>query len=278
MIKFTRIARLLLSPLAILITLIVAAGVAHAQGATDPIAIATNGGTDALGLLAQYGPWWGGMALVFGIWSAYLEKTKSTHPIAQGKTLAFIVAATGLAGTALQAHFAGTPWIGVAYTAVMAFFKLMSPMGPSTSSTPAPQRNGQGGHVRYSTMLLIVGGVTVIAAAMSCATVKADIKAMTGKFATCAKADLNQEVKNIEGNPMPLIEDVSSAVKSNGAGLEAELLNVLKQAGLDGVECAYAAVESVLQPSGKSTSQPMPGLARARAFLAVQHAKAGSSS
>lgn len=112
-------------------------------------------------------------------------------------------------------------------------------------------------------------------ASSACAggTASGTFKTMTGAFASCGKADLNQTVKDIEGNPVPLINDVTTMVKANGAGLEAQALAVLGQVGIDAFECAFAAVEAVLTPAptktpGTGAEPPPPGLARVRAVIA----------
>lgn len=109
--------------------------------AADPTSTAQGATDTGVSLIYQYGPWWGGMALVFGLFSSMLAKNESQHWIAQGRTLAALVAGLGIAGVALQAHFAGTPWAGVAVTAVMALFKLMQP----TVVTPVAPAKPMGG-------------------------------------------------------------------------------------------------------------------------------------
>ena len=129
--KFTWLAFLIV--LSIFVSLALCGAVAMAAVVVGDPVVAAQGITDSgWSLIQQYGLWWGGLLAVYGAWSTYLKKTQSSHPIAQGKTLAAILAATALVGTALQAHFAGTPWSGVLLTLVLGIFKLVQPV-------PVPQ-------------------------------------------------------------------------------------------------------------------------------------------
>lgn len=110
-----------------------AAACAHADPAAQAAASADTGWS----LVETYGPVWGGMALAFGLASAFLRRNETTHWIAQGRALAVILAIVGTGTAALTAHFAGTPWSGVLVTAVVALFKLVQ---PSMTSVP-PNRN-----------------------------------------------------------------------------------------------------------------------------------------
>src|SRR4029077_20925719 len=95
---------------------------------------------------------------------------------------------------------------------------------------------------------------------------------MSGAFATCAKADLGQIV---ESNGTTLLGDVAQKIEGNDPALEADLSALAVTAGLDAVECAVTAVLAVLEPQTKTTGQPLPGTARARAWVASQHGSAG---
>lgn len=110
--------RYLLTILAIILgTLAVFAMTAHA--ATDPVAqvdAATSTGWD---LVAQFGPIWGGMLLAHGIAAKALERNKDEHWLAEGRTLALIVAGVGLLAAVLQAHLGGGSWAGVSRSAVV---------------------------------------------------------------------------------------------------------------------------------------------------------------
>ena len=100
----------------------------------------------------------------------------------------------------------------------------------------------------------------------------AQAQKMTGSFATCAKADLGQIVSD-QGQNLP--QYLADLVAKNAADLEQKLSDLLKQVGLDALECAFAAVESVLSPTPNAPSPNVgvPGLDRARTWLRAQKAK-----
>ncbi len=120
----------------------------------DPLVAATSTTDAGYALLLQYGWLWGSMALIFGAVSTWLKANGSKHWIAQGRTLAAIVAGSGLAGAALQAHFTGAPWSGVAVTAVLALFKLMQ---PTTIPTPAPAPSSPAASTTALLAVLLLG-------------------------------------------------------------------------------------------------------------------------
>jgi hypothetical protein len=162
------------SRIAIYVSCVVASLSGIAMAATDPV-IAAQGATDAgVNLLYQYGPLWGGMAIVFGLFSSILAKNESQHWIAQGRTLAAIVAALGVFGAALTAHFTGAPWSGVAVTAVMAIFKLMQP----TVAAPAAP-------AKFGAVVMLFGLSLGIATQVSCGVPTAADHAIVD----CTKAD-----------------------------------------------------------------------------------------
>lgn len=114
-------------------------GVAHAAGIGQAAAPAVSVATldDSWTLIHTYGWTWGGMYLVLTVAQFLLKKNDSQHWIAQGKTLAYIVGGVGIAASALQAYFGGTPWSGVAMTVVVALFKLVNPVGPAPATAVA---------------------------------------------------------------------------------------------------------------------------------------------
>lgn len=94
----------------------------------------------------------------------------------------------------------------------------------------------------------------------------AHFKGMSGKFKTCAQADLGQIIQG-KG---PLLDYISKLISSNASELEAELTATAIQAGTDAVICAIAAYDSVKNPAIPAGSDslvtakaPEVGLARA---------------
>jgi len=99
----------------------------------------------------------------------------------------------------------------------------------------------------------------------------APIKAMTGAYASCSKADLGEIVTN---DGKTLLDDVAAQIKTNSSALEADFKTLLGKVGLDAIMCAVVAVEAAINAgndtSKPSTNQPLPGLIRAKAFIAEQ--------
>lgn len=137
--------------------LVACAGAASAQ--TLPPTLPPETIDVGWGLLEQYGPVWGGMWLMFQLVSYLLKRNESTHWIAQGRTLAIIVAVLGIATAALTAKFAGTPWPGVLITAVVALFKLIQPtVPPAPLPDPVPAVRGtEAGFVRLLLLVMTAG-------------------------------------------------------------------------------------------------------------------------
>lgn len=182
------------------ISLLVLGRIAHAQAVADPVATAATA-TDALwSVLATFGPLWGGMYVGFGAVSTALERNKSTHWIAQGRTLAVITAAVGLGIAALQAHFGGAPWSGVVMTLVLGAFKLIDPTtvtavtpAAAPASSPAPAKSPQAGFVAPRLLLLIAlipASVSVVYALSGCGPKSTAILDAAIDCTTKARADL----------------------------------------------------------------------------------------
>ncbi len=122
----------------------------------------------------------------------------------------------------------------------------------------------------------------MIAFAASCSGAGANIKTMTGAFASCANADLGQVVTDVAGRAVSLLSDVAAAIEGNATSLEADLTMLAAKVGFDTVLCAIAAADAVLTPIAPSlTAVPAPataatpaspGLARAREW-SVEHQK-----
>lgn len=106
-----------------------------------------------------------------------------------------------------------------------------------------------------------------------CATVKTDLKTMTGKFEACAKADFGQIV---DTKGTTLLDDVASKVLGGTAALEAELAADGVMAGIDALDCAVTAVESTLQAGSGSAVAAAPALARAKAVVATMRSRLSS--
>lgn len=130
--------------------------VSAAHAGVDPLPVATTSVDAVLAIAQTYGALWGGVTLAYAAVRWLLSRNDSTHWLAQGRTLATITMLVGTAGSALQAHFAGTPWSGVIATAVLGVVHLAD-----SSVTPAPGsavKTAQAGFARLS-MLVMIGGV-----------------------------------------------------------------------------------------------------------------------
>jgi hypothetical protein len=135
------------------IAMLVLQRIAHAQAVPDPVATAAASSDALMSILTSFGPLWGGMAIVFGTASTLLKRNESTRWIAQGRTLAVIVAVVGLGIAGLQAHFGGAPWSGVLMTVVLGVFKLIDPT--TVPPAAAPARMSQTGFVSPRLVLLL---------------------------------------------------------------------------------------------------------------------------
>lgn len=108
------------------------AAVAPSAPASDPVAQATMIADDGWGMFEAYGPIWAGMLLGFGLASAFLKRNKVEHWIADGRRLAIITGAVGVAGALFQVKFGGAPFTGVLFTLMGAAKLAMSPtVGPA---------------------------------------------------------------------------------------------------------------------------------------------------
>jgi hypothetical protein len=80
---------------------------------------------DALMAYVQaYGWLVGGLTVGYVALKWLLAKNESTHWLARGRALAVVTTVVGVAGTALQAYTAGTPWSGVLVTALLGLLHL----------------------------------------------------------------------------------------------------------------------------------------------------------
>lgn len=146
----------------------------------------------------------------------------------------------------------------------------------------APDRAPAAGFARFDVafVLAAIGGVALaLLLAMhlaGCAT----LHTMTGAFASCARADLGQIVTT---DGKDLAQDVAALIEGNAAALEAELVALAGQVGLDAVDCAVASYDAAHPPATGSDSATTnsalvssslvvanPGLVRAKAWIATQ--------
>lgn len=124
--------------------------------------------------------------------------------------------------------------------------------------------------------------VVVAFVVLACATVKSDIKVMSGAFAACAKADLGQMITPGSSGPLAglpaqaFLTFLNNLITMNAAALEAQLGALATLVGVDAIQCALAAIEALSAPAGSATpttAAASPGLVRAKAWLAQQGAK-----
>lgn len=80
----------------------------------------------------------------------------------------------------------------------------------------------------------------------------------------------------VKADGTTLAVDLFGLATGNPVGLEAELVRLLPIVGLDGIECAYAAVKAMVAPSSgsaESTAEPLPGMTRIETFIVAQKAR-----
>lgn len=150
---------------------------------------------------------------------------------------------------------AGAPLLGQLLTT------LAEPVAPEQPKTP------QAGFVTYLLMpllaLALLGGIVAIAACTHQQRV-----AMSGEFKACAKADLGQ----LMPTGLTLAQDVAAKIKGNAPTLTSDLDAAAVKVGVDAVKCAAVAAFAALEApsgSGAATSQPLPGVAVAKQWLAA---------
>jgi hypothetical protein len=110
--------------------------VAHAAG--DPLGTAQTSVDGGIGLVTTYGPVLGSMYLLYQLASRLVAKYARTSWFAKGKRLAITTGVLGVAGAALQAQVAGSPWNVIALAAIAAVFKLLTPTVPSSNNSSNP--------------------------------------------------------------------------------------------------------------------------------------------
>lgn len=113
--------------------------IARAQAAVDPLPIAQGSVDGVMGTIATYGPVIGGMYLLYSIASTLVARYRADGWLAQGKRLAWVTGTLGVAGAALQAQIAGSPWTVIAAAAAAMAFKLLTPtITPTSTPTVTP--------------------------------------------------------------------------------------------------------------------------------------------
>jgi hypothetical protein len=100
---------------------------APAHAVAGPAITAVTVSDDGWGLIEAYGPIWGGMLLGFGLVSAFIKRNPKEHWLAEGRRLAILTGAVGIAGSLLQVKFGGASWSGVLVTLIGAVKLALSP-------------------------------------------------------------------------------------------------------------------------------------------------------
>ena len=136
-------------------------------------------------------------------------------------------------------------------------------------------------------IMALIAIASIIVMLASCTPVQRST--MTGAFTTCAQGDLGALVSP----GVSVMDDISGLIKGNSPTLEADLTGLAVTFGIAVIECAIAAVESVLMaPSSPATGsgagggsdsgsgsaaplvatakEPPQGLVRARTWLTQQ--------
>lgn len=242
-------------------------GIAHGMGMAHAAALAGNDVTiptttiDAgWNMVSTYGWTWGGMYLVFTMASWALAKNESTHWIAQGKTLAYLVGGVGIGIAALQAHFGGTPWSGVLMTVFMAVFKLLV---PTTGDQPAPGVSASAA-VKTTVLALLAISLGIAGSQMACSSAKA--KAIESAIWDCTKPERAEAVDAITPAVISVIKAAGSAdgkvIDLSTVKSAISKADLLSEAGIL-LSCAAANAFAILQgpdatpPAGSVASAPL---------------------
>lgn len=224
-------------------------GLAHAAAtAGETLPVVSPSLDSGWGDIATYGPIWGGMYVVLLALQWVFKKNESTHWFAQGKNLAYVIAAVGTGITALEAHFSGTAWSGVAITAVLSLFKLINPTGKA-----APAGNAAGGAAVLA--LLVLGGLA--APEVGCGS------GLKGRAVNAGVAALNCEAPELQSlvqELLPLaVQYVTSVISPDGKSVDtASLKKAWSTVKSDQGRCALAtAVATLANPEPAKAGQAM---------------------
>lgn len=137
------------------LAVLLSAAVAHAADSSSALPDPQASADGAIGTLVTYGPVLGGMYLAYAVASSLVSRYASSSWLAQGKRLALATGVLGIAGAALQAAIAGSPWTVVAAAAGATAFKLLTPTVTSAAPTPVS--------LAKPVALVTLGGLLVIA-------------------------------------------------------------------------------------------------------------------
>jgi hypothetical protein len=176
--------------------------------------------------------------------------------LGQGRRLMIAAGVGAVATAALKVLLVGGTWAAAGIAAAGAVLVLVSPHPPAKLALLAKKR-------------AVVGTLTIVALCVGVSGCASQMHTMTGAFEACGKADLGQIV---EDQGVPLLQYVGQLAKENSPDLEAKLVALAAQVGLDAVECAAVAVESVLHPPS-SALKASPGVVRIKMWVARQRAK-----
>lgn len=248
--------------------------VSAAHAGVDPVPAATTSVDAVLAIAQTYGVLWGGVTLAYALVRWLLARNAEKNWLAQGRTLATITMVVGTAGSALQAHFAGTPWSGVIATAVLGVVHLAD-----SNVTPAPTaKQAQGGFARLGmlallALLAIAGGL--VAGAASCGP---KTKAIEHAIWECTAPERAEAVAAITPAVVSVIKAAGSA---DGSQIDLSTVksaiskaNVLSEAGIL-LSCATASAIAILESPAVAAPPAPPGLtARAAPALDIAAVRA----
>lgn len=244
--------------------------VSAAHAGVDPVPLATTSVDAVLAIAQTYGALWGGVTLAYATVRWLLTRNDSKHWLAQGRTLATITMVVGTAGSALQAHFAGTPWSGVIATAVLGVVHLAD-----SNVTPAPTaKQAQGGFARLGMLALLIAG-GLVAGAASCGP---KTKAIEHAIWECTTPERAEAVAAITPAVVSVIKAAGSA---DGSQIDLSTVksaiskaNVLSEAGIL-LSCATASAIAILESPAVAAPPAPPGLtARAAPALDIAAVRA----
>jgi hypothetical protein len=132
-------------------------------GASAPVLKGANTAQTGWDVIETYGPIWGAMLLLYGAGAIFLSKNQSEHWLAEGRTLAMLVAGVGVLGSVLEAQLGGASWAGVVVTLVGAVKMVVNPTVKKVQAGQPPNPGTQLSVLLVMLMAcapLLIGGVS----------------------------------------------------------------------------------------------------------------------
>ena len=231
--------------------------VSAAHAGVDPVPVATTSVDAVLAIAQTYGALWGGVTLAYALVRWLLARNESTHWLAQGRTLATITMLVGTAGSALQAHFAGTPWSGVIATAVLGVVHLAD-----SNVTPAPApavKTGQAGFARLGLLALLAAvGLATLGLGGGCAGSTQTTRQATLSTATVVTTTMLKTVEAYDKT----VGDQIVATSTEPAKAQADLAALRKRVH-DCIKVITAAIDAIAVAKTANDDPSLTGVQKA---------------